>query len=165
MRRHKIPGVARVSTTDPSLASALQRAELLTNHHTTVPDQKNLLLHMGQLFQVTTLPALADILHYTGPLEEMSLWLCLFAADVLCSSNAWKLLSSRRARLLACPNQSFCCPRATLIAWGALQACLFLVEALFWCLQVRLCSPPWCGAASCDSSAYHEPASCAYRTG
>ena len=77
MRAHGIPGLLAIRMLDPA-GSKYEEANLLAEFARWVPDESRHLERLGQLFSVDTLPNLAIALGYDGPLELLSMWLCLF---------------------------------------------------------------------------------------
>ena len=88
MRSHGIPGLLAIKLLAPA-GLKYEDANLLAELARWVPDASRHLERLGQLFSVDTLPKLAIALRYNGPLELLSMWLCLFcgrgvvAQDVL----------------------------------------------------------------------------------
>jgi hypothetical protein len=83
MRSHGISGlVALQELRDPSAPLLpYEKASLLTEFAMWVPDESRHLVRLGRLFGVPTLPGLAGALGYSGPLELLSMWLCLFCGN------------------------------------------------------------------------------------
>jgi hypothetical protein len=77
MRSHGITGLLAIRTTAPEGAK-YEEANSLAEFANWVPDESRHLERLGQLFSVDTLPELAIALAYDGPMELLSMWLCLF---------------------------------------------------------------------------------------
>jgi len=77
MRCHGIPGLLAIRFGTPA-GEKYDEANSLAEFANWVPDESRHLERLGQLFSVTTLHMLAVELGYDGPLELLSMWLCLF---------------------------------------------------------------------------------------
>ena len=98
--------VAGCGGDEPYLQYAAQRVAFhaqLCTHCRYAADAHGLLQHCGNVLGVQTVWELAQRLGYTGPIELLSMWLCLLGGGTLCTPAAWDLLSSPRAPALACP--------------------------------------------------------------
>lgn len=81
MRSHGIPGLlatGEVGAVSGAVSAPFANAHLLAEFGRWVPDESCHLVRLGALFSVSTVHDLANALHYNGPLELLSMWLCLF---------------------------------------------------------------------------------------
>ena len=102
MRAHCIPGLVVVTTEDACAAAVYSRAASLDHFQHTVPDTHGLLCHLGKLVHATTLPDLCMKLGFKGPMEDLSVWLCLASWHRVTSNLGRTLLRHPLAPALAC---------------------------------------------------------------
>ena len=101
MRRKGVTRISRVTADDAALQAALTRAAQLENVARCTPDQKEMLVHLGQLFGVGSLWDLCKKVGYSQEPELLTMWLCLFSAKELSTDHVVQLLEHPRARNIA----------------------------------------------------------------
>ena len=82
------------------MAKRLDVHAQLATHAEYAADSQDLLQHCGRVLRARTVWQLADRMGYSGPVELVSMWLCLLSGSTLCSETAWSLLTPR-ARVVA----------------------------------------------------------------
>ena len=86
MRAAGIPCLLSLSCLGARRFSSLrpfELAEQVVSHMACVPDESEHLLHLSQAFGASDMSSLGHKLGYDGPLELLSMWLCLFGNNSL----------------------------------------------------------------------------------
>jgi hypothetical protein len=103
MRLHGIDGLVFPGPT----ASVPELCQMARANHVdvfveSVPDTCGHLPHLSRLLAAPTMYELADALKYTGPIELLSMWLCIFGSAELATTDLATTLSDvDRARQIA----------------------------------------------------------------
>ena len=131
MQARAIPRLVHVTTEDAHASLVYARAANLEYFQQYVPDEHGLLCHFGRLVQATTLPDLCVKLGFKGPMEELSMWLCLASGRRVSSEPGRMLLQHPRAPALACALATMHCIFAK--AWHIVRV-LFGWQGACMCL-------------------------------
>lgn len=83
MRLKGVTGLADCSSADEALNTHFAQCAAIDSFKYVCCDQKGLLPHLGNLLQVTTVTQLAERLGHDGPVEDLSMWLCLLSSPVV----------------------------------------------------------------------------------